>query len=152
MKAAPLLRGLLLAVVAISLGVFAWQRLSARPAEAPAPAQESSGVQALYLHGTFRCETCNSIEEQARRAIQEDFAAEMAGGRLSWAEHNIDKDEFAHYGEAFALTSASLVLSDGRGAEGRWKNLERTWELVGDPAAFREYVSGETRAFLDAAR
>lgn len=152
MKAAPLLRGLLLAVVAVSVCAFAWQRLGGSGSAAAGDAVASGGAQALYLHGTFRCETCNSIEAQAKAAIEEDFAAEVADGRLSWAEHNIDKDEFAWYGEAFGLTSASLVLSDGRGADGRWKNLERTWELVGDPVAFREYVSGETRAFLEAAR
>lgn len=116
--------------------------------EAASPDLAISGTQVLYLHGTFRCETCNSLEEQAQRAISEDFAEEIGTGTLSWASLNIDKDEYAPLGTAFELTSSSLVLSDGGGAEGRWKVLERTWELVGDPVAFREYVSSETRSFL----
>jgi hypothetical protein len=54
--------------------------------------------------------------------------------------------------EDFELTSASLVLTDGRGPKGRWKVLEKTWDLVGDSSAFSDYVLRETRAFLAAAR
>lgn len=120
------------------------------PAAPPSAAVAPPPVQALYLHGTFRCETCNSIEEQAKRAITEDFAAQIQAGGLQFASLNMDKEPHTHYGDDFQLTSASLVLTDGRGPKGRWKVLERTWELVKDPVAFREYVGTETRAFLAA--
>jgi len=113
--------------------------------------RKAEPVQALYLHGTFRCETCNSIEDQAKRSISEDFAAQIQAGELRFASLNIDKEPHVHYVEDFQLTSTSLVLTDGRGPKGRWKVLERTWELVKDPVAFRDYVGTETRAFLAAA-
>lgn len=123
------------------------------PQAATTPAAPSqSPVQALYLHGTFRCETCNSIEDQAKRAITEDFAAQIQAGGLEFASLNMDKEPHTHYGDDFQLTSASLVLTDGRGPKGRWKVLDRTWELVKDPVAFREYVGTETRVFLAAGK
>jgi hypothetical protein len=158
MKARQIGRWALLALVVLSLGALALQKLGGTPAppaegERPTLAQAATGtVQAYYFHTNFRCMTCNSIEEQARRAILEDFAAQVEAGTVAWTPVNIDKAEHAHFAEAFELTSASLVLSDGRGPEGRWKLLDKTWALVRDPAAFREYVHAETAAFLAAAR
>lgn len=127
------------------------QRTNGTKAAAPPATPTAKPVQALYLHGTFRCETCNSIEDQAKRTITEDFATQIQAGQLQFASLNMDKEPHTHYGEDFQLTSASLVLTDGRGPKGRWKVLERTWDLVKDPVAFREYVGTETRAFLAAA-
>lgn len=122
------------------------------PQTAKMPEAPAKSAQALYLHGNFRCETCRSIEDQAKRAITEDFASQIRDGKLEFAAINIDKEPNTHFGDDFQLTSASLVLTDGKGPKGHWKVLDRTWELVRDPAAFREYVDAETRTFLDGGR
>ncbi len=153
MKPRNLLRWLLLLVVAASLGALVWQQ--GQKSSSPANAASDQGalrqkflVQALYIHGNFRCETCLSIEDQAMRAITEDFAEQVLSGQLAYQAINMDKDSLSHYADDFQLTAASLVLTDGLGAAGHWKVLEKTWELVGDPVAFRDYVNRETKAFL----
>lgn len=141
---------LLAILVLASVGVLFVGRAQ-KTAREPGPvAVPASAAQVLYLHGTFRCTTCNSIEEQARRVIAMDFAPQLRSQELSWDSWNIDKAEYAHYGEDFALTSASLVLTDGRGAEGQWRILSDTWSLVNDSLAFADYVRHETQAFLRA--
>lgn len=150
-----LLRGALLVAVVASLGAIGFQQLGRREAatgQAPGTDGQPVVIKALYLHGNFRCETCQSIEAQARRAIAEDFAPQIKAGTLVFAALNIDKPPFEHYGEDFKLSSASLVLTDDRGPSGRWRVLPRTWDLVHDPVAFRDYVRQETRAFLAAAK
>jgi len=141
----------LLVLVGISLGALVYQKV-AGPGRTDALVAGQAKVQALYLHGNFRCETCTSIEAQAGMALREAFGGELRQGRLSWASLNMDKDPNQHYGDDFKLSSASLVLSDGKGPQGRWKVLERTWDLVKDSLAFRDYVVGETRAFLAGGR
>lgn len=143
--------GVLLVLVGLSLGAFVYQKV-AGPGSAVGQGAGETKVQALYLHGNFRCETCNSIEDQAQRAIQGAFADELKEGQLSFASLNMDKDPNQHYGDDFKLSSASLVLTDGKGSTGHWKVLERTWDLVKDSLAFRDYVVGETRAFLATGR
>lgn len=109
-------------------------------------------IQVVYFHTNFRCQTCTAIEVQSGRAVEQAFARELESGRLTWATCNLDKAGNEHFEKDFELTSASLVLTDGRGPQGRWKVLEKTWDLVGDSAAFSDYVLGETRAFLAATR
>ncbi|MCB9473408.1 MAG: hypothetical protein H6678_06320 [Candidatus Delongbacteria bacterium] len=146
-------RNALLGLLLLSLVAFGWKSLSSvqdtkDPLAGLEDADRSAAVQAVYYHGNFRCETCNSIEAQAGQTFEDVFAGELASGRLAWSSCNIDKAGNEHFEEDFQLTSASLVLSDGKGAPCHWKVLEKTWELVGDSLAFREYVVAETRAFL----
>lgn len=119
----------------------------AAPKAPPAPV-----IQVVYFHTNFRCQTCTAIEVQSGQAVERAFARELESGRLTWATCNLDKAGNEHFEKDFDLTSASLVLTDGRGPKGRWKVLEKTWDLVGDSTAFSDYVLGETRAFLAAAR
>lgn len=123
----------------------------ARVAKAVAP-RTPEVIQLVYFHGNFRCQTCTAIERQSGEAVQAAFAPELKAGRLTWATCNLDKAGNEHFEQDFELTSASLVLTDGRGPKGRWKVLEKTWDLVGDSTAFSDYVLGETRAFLAATR
>lgn len=141
---------ILLGLVGLSLGAFVYQKVAGGAVEADGPAR--GAVMALYLHGNFRCETCNSIEAQAEAALRGAFPQELADSTLAWSSLNMDKEANGHYGDDFKLTSANLVLTDGKGPTGRWKVLERTWDLVKDSLAFREYVVGETRLFLAASR
>ena len=157
MASKTVIRGLLLLVVVASLGAFGYQKLGHKAGAPGSESGTSSGdkvvvTKAFYLHGNFRCETCQSIEEQARRAIEADFAEQIKAGTLVFASINMDKAPNEHYGEDFKLTSASLVLTDDRGPTGHWKELPRTWELVNDSVAFRQYVFQETQAFLAQAK
>ncbi len=50
------------------------------PPAAPAQVESAAAntmVYAYYFHQTFRCFTCQSMEEMAARAIQENFAPQM---------------------------------------------------------------------------
>ncbi len=142
---------LLLVLVGLSLGAFVYQK-AVGGGSAEEKGVGRSGVQALYLHGNFRCETCNAIEAQAEAALRGAFPQELADSSLAWSAVNMDKEPNTHYGDDFKLTSASLVLTDGKGPGGKWKVLERTWDLVKDSLAFRDYVVEETRLFLASSR
>lgn len=153
MASKNVIRAFLLLIVVASLGAFGFQRLGHKAAAATESADKPTPSKAVvtkayYLHNTFRCETCQSIEEQARRTIEEDFAKEIKAGTLVFASLNVDDKPYEHYLDDFKLTSASLVLTDDRGPYGHWKMLPRTWDLVHDPAAFRDYVFKETQAYL----
>lgn len=106
-------------------------------------------VIAYYFHGNQRCRTCKTIETYAEEAIQNGFAGEIKDRRLEWQVVNIDQPENEHYVQDFQLVTRSLVLQEKvNGAQERWKNLPRIWELVRNKEAFQEYVQEETRAFL----
>ena len=82
------LLGLVLAVVAGTLG--AADKPQAKPS-APAmtpSASTNAEVVAYYFHGRIRCETCLKIEKQAREAIERRFPSEMAAKRLVFKSVN----------------------------------------------------------------
>ncbi len=118
---------------------------SSRPAPEPA-----AKFVAYYFHRTMRCPTCLSIEKQAREAIETGFADELEDGTVTWQAVNIEESGNEHFEKDFELTSSSLVLVEMAADEvGRWKNLERVWELVDDSFGFQEYVWTELAEFLE---
>jgi len=42
-----------------------------------------------------------------------------------------------------------VVVDLVEGTQVRWKNLERIWELLREDEAFRQYVQGEVRSYLE---
>ena len=107
-----------------------------------------SGVIAYYFHGTRRCPTCRKLEAYSQEAIASGFSDDLKDGRLVWRVVNVDMPENEHFVREYSLTTKSVVLvAVNGGREGRWKNLSRIWDLVGDKAAFITYVQGEVKSF-----
>jgi len=109
-----------------------------------------NAVIAYYFHYTRRCATCNKIEELSNRVITEQFANELADGRLVWKVLNVEEPEYKHFEEDYNLISQSVVLVDAREGRGmKWRNLDKIWELVHSDDDFMKYVHGEVKAFLE---
>lgn len=104
---------------------------------------------AYYLHGSYRCPTCISIERQSKETVETDFAGEIKAGKVAYLSLNYEEPENAHFGPDYRLMTKSLVLSlrkDGKEVE--WKNLPDIWTTVHNPPDFRKYVNDEIRAML----
>jgi len=111
------------------------------------PGEKGWKLVAYYFHGSFRCQTCLSIEKQSKETVEGDFAKEIKSGKVVFQSLNYEEPENAHFGEDYQLTTRSLVLSLRKnGKEIKWKNLPEIWTRVHNPPSFREYVSGEVKA------
>jgi hypothetical protein len=116
------------------------------------PAEAEHTVVAYYFHGVKRCQTCLRIEQFAHEALEAGFPEEMESGVLEWYAVNVEEPPNQHFIADYELTTRSLVLVDVEGgAQTRWKNLSRVWELVGDRETFVRYVLEETQAYLEGA-
>ena len=105
-------------------------------------------VVAVYFHGDVRCTTCRTIEAYAHEAITGGFADQLDAGTIDWQTVNYEKPGNKPLAEKYGLIVPTIVLvSVEQGTAGRWVNLDRVWELVGDQPAFMEYVQTEVRAF-----
>jgi len=115
------------------------------PAGAPA-----HKVVAYYFHGTNRCKTCLTIERYAEEALKERFNDALAEGELEFRSLNTEEPANEHFTSEFGLVTSSLVLVDLHdGSTREWVNLEKVWELVGDEAAFKEYVAEQAQSYLE---
>jgi hypothetical protein len=98
------------------------------------------GVVAFDFHGTMRCVTCKKLEAYSRDAFE--------GSDVELEVINVDLPENHHFIDDFQLVTRSLVLAEYRSGQiVRSANLERIWELVGDPVAFLDYVHQQAVEF-----
>ena len=96
---------------------------------------------AYYFHGNFRCPTCHRLEEYSREAIELNFSAALASGKLEFKVINTDEGANAHFIKDYQLYTKSLILSlvkDGR--QVKWINLNKIWEYNGNKQKFIDYV------------
>ena len=91
------------------------------------------------------------MEAYTSESLQQSFADEIRSGLIDFRTVNFDEPENDHLRERYGLHSQSVVLSmETGGAEDRWKNLDRIWNLVRDKEAFLAYIRDEVRTFRDA--
>ncbi len=111
--------------------------------------QDSRLLIVYYLHGTFRCQSCNTIERLTKEAVEQGFANQISKGRIQLKILNVEEPGNEHYVEDYKLYTKSVILSDIRdGKEVQWKNCEKVWTLLHDQAKFIEYIQSEVRNYL----
>lgn len=115
----------------------------------PVTATGTDQVVLYYFHRTLRCQTCRLIEDLAGFAVTQNLFKEIEAGTLAWRPVNVDQPENAHFLGDFKLETQALVLVSYQGGRlQEWRNLEKIWNLHGDPAAFDVYVLEAVKAFL----
>ena len=155
-KAKNITRSALLAFVLVSIGFALGKEVTARrqtPAtgpESPVPVATSDKVVVYYLHTTFRCVTCNTIEKMAKAVVENDFRELHAAGRIAWQEANFQERE--DLATKYDVASSTVVVVRIRGGkEVAFQRLDEVWTLVDKPDAFATYVGDAVREYLAAA-
>jgi hypothetical protein len=130
-----------------------------------AVADDARKITVYYLHNTFRCYSCNSIESLTRAAIfggkgeNTKFKGEIdvtcpfpemvKKGTLVFQSVNIDLPENKHLLADFKAQPKYPVLVETKGGKVvRSKVLGKVWDLLGSNANFVKYVQTELRAFI----
>ena len=114
------------------------------------PGGEGDEIVGYYFHVTVRCITCRTIEKYAGEAMKQYFPRELATGKLEWRPVNVQLRENRHFIQDYQLFTRSLVLVwFHNGKQREYKNLERTWELVGNEEDFKHYVKHEVKNYLE---
>ncbi len=115
----------------------------------PPAAGAKTVVYAYYFHQTFRCFTCQSMEEMAARTIQEHFAPQIQAGQVVWMPVNIDEPEGKVLRQQFNARATDLVLARIEGSVCKEsKKLDELAGLTGRPDAFSKYLVDQISAYL----
>lgn len=153
-----LAKHLLLAFVLFTLGFGVGKEVGRRQAPAPAPDGAAAGgavspvatadkVTVYYLHATFRCVTCNTIERLAKEVVETQFAEDLAAGRIEWYEGDFQVEE--DLARRFDVVSSCVVVARRAGGkEAEFQRLDEVWTLVDKPTEFKEYIAGAIRRYL----
>ena len=104
---------------------------------------------AYYFFTTYRCRSCNMIENLTKQAILSGFEDQISKGLLEFKTVNIDLPENEHYIKDYKLYTKSVIVSTQvNGKESGWKNLDQVWTLLRDENKFIEYIQKEVKALL----
>ena len=79
-----------------------------------AEAQQTSGnssVEVFYFHGKRRCATCQSIEANAAKTVEQYFKNEKASGRVKMTVIDIDDPKNKALVEKYEVSSSSLFVT-----------------------------------------
>ena len=135
----------------IAMAVKSSRLASAWPGSADAPgAAPADQIVVYYFHRNKRCSSCRKVERLTGEMLGEDFARELAGGRVAWRVVNVESSGNEHFLTDYDQTGQSLIVSDRRdGLEARWKHLANVWGLLNDEVEFKKYARNEVRAYLE---
>jgi hypothetical protein len=132
---------LLLAFALISFGFMLGKNFVKPVENTGAAITNSNHVAVYYLHSTFRCVTCNTIEKQTRELLNSSYRNELANETIVWQE--IDFQENETIAKKFDVIASCVVV--GRVVEGEfveYQRLDKVWELVDRPGEFKKYIAG----------
>jgi len=154
----PIVKNVLLAFALISIG-FVLGKHSARrnpvPAQPPAPSSGALAspdevpvkIRVYYLHATFRCVTCNTIEKMTRDLLDRQFGDERADGRIEWQEADFQENEAL--AKQFDVIASCVVVAKIQGETVLdYKRLDEVWTLLNHAPRFNAYVGDAIRAYL----
>jgi hypothetical protein len=151
-KAKKLLTNALLIFALISIG-FAMGKHSGISAAQPVSLLPYEGhvVAVYYLHSTFRCVTCNTIEKLTRELLDNAYGKELAEGKVHWIEADFQKNEVL--AKQFEVIASCVVVAEVKdGAVVGYQRLDDVWTQMQDPAAFHRYVVSGIDKYLQRVR
>ncbi|MGM9741478.1 MAG: nitrophenyl compound nitroreductase subunit ArsF family protein [Candidatus Cryptobacteroides sp.] len=77
--------------------------------------QSNAAVEVLYFHGNRRCATCIAIEQKTKELLDEQFADEMAQGKIVFKSINYDEPEGKDLAKQYMVAGSSLIISSAGG-------------------------------------
>lgn len=120
----------------------------AAPASGPAAAQNSAVV--YYFYTNTRCASCLNLEAYTRETVDTLLSAGYKGWRVEFRAVNVEEPGNEHFTRDYGLEAKSVVVQKFAGGNRLdWVKLDKVWTLLGDRAAFVNYVAAETRKALD---
>jgi hypothetical protein len=143
------LTNILLAFALISFG-FMLGKHSQPPGAVESEKQSLIDEQVVvyYLHATFRCVTCNTIEEMTKALLKKSYSKEMTEGRLVWKEVNFQQDEAL--ARQFEVSASCVVVAHLKNnTVTSYRRLDEVWTWMADPEVFNKNISDVIESYLE---
>lgn len=111
---------------------------------------DDSKVIVYYFYTTYRCHSCNLIEQYTRDAVQNGFSEEIQNEQVEFSGVNIQEPQNEHFIQDYQLAFKTVVMSKiVNGEEVDWKKLDQVWEYLRDQNQFTSFIQNEVRVYLE---
>ena len=152
-KTVSLVKNILLAFILISIGFalgknYALQNAKTKTSDQKAyEIENSSYIHVYYFHSTFRCSTCNKIEEMTKKLLENNFKDNLNKREILFSDIDFQSDE--KLAVKFGIFASCVVVAmekDGKTVE--YKRLDEVWTLIEKPKDFNQYISSAITNYL----
>ncbi len=147
-KIKKILTQVLIAFVLISIG-FALGKHSTQNALSLAdqPLEQGNYVAVYYMHSTYRCATCNTIEQMTHDLLDKFYLQELTDGRIKWLD--VDFQANTVLAQQFEIISSCVVVAQIKaGKVIGYKRLDEVWTLIKKPDEFHKYIGDAINSYL----
>ena len=148
-KAKKILTHILIAFALISIGFALGKNSIPNRDESDAIPESNSQdyVAVYYMHSTFRCVTCNTIEAMTKDLLDRKYAEPMADGSIQWQDVDFqENDSLARQFEVIASCVVVAKISKSKIID--FKRLDDVWTLMKNPVKFDKYISKTIDSYL----
>ena len=73
----------------------------------------SDKVEVYYFHFTRRCVTCNAVETESKKAIEELYPEQVKSGKITFKGYNLDEASSAAIAKKSGAEGQSLLVIKG---------------------------------------
>ena len=143
-----ILTAVLLGFTLISIG-FALGKHSVKSDKQTSALPKARGrqVAVYYLHSTFRCETCNTIEKMTGQVLNDSYRNELAEGKVLWIVEDFQEKEAL--AKKFEVVASCVVVAEMKnGVVLDYRRLDDVWSQMKDQKAFTRYIENTIDQYL----
>lgn len=109
--------------------------------------QSSDSIIVSYMHSTFRCSSCNSIEEMTFNLLQDQYSAYLNDGSIIW--QSIDFQQEVELAGEFEIVASCVVISKMNEKKIlEFRRLDEVWTKLGNPVEFNRYLCENIDYFI----
>jgi len=73
----------------------------------------SNKIEVYYFHFTRRCITCNAVETESKKAIEELYPEQVKSGKITFKGYNLDEASSAAIAKKCGAEGQSLLVIKG---------------------------------------
>ena len=110
--------------------------------------EETIAIHVYYMHSTFRCKTCNTIEKMTKQLLDTKYTEAIQDKKIIFSD--VDFQSNNELAKKFKIVSSCVVVAkEKNGVIFEFKRLDDVWTLLNKPNEFNKYISKAINSFLD---
>jgi hypothetical protein len=102
----------------------------------------SAKLEVLYFHGTYRCATCNAVENNTQQLINDYYKNQVTDGIIKFATYNVDEEGNKVIVEKYQVSFSTLLLVKGDGSVTDFTNTAFQYAHT-NPERYAELLKAE---------
>jgi len=140
------------AVILFALAGLLWPSASGQTGGASAQPTKADRIDVVYFHRTERCESCLWTSQAASWTISTYFPTELAQGRVTYQEVDVQKRDNAVLVYRYRASGSSLYLNYVKDGKDRIVQAYDTYPYIGNLERFSERLRAKVTAGLEGPR